>query len=74
MTLSELFEAIMDLQSKVAFQEDTIHTLNNQVAAQDRALLQINKQMQVLYQKLGERGDEWDKDENAAQNEKPPHY
>lgn len=76
MTWSEvaLNEAICELQTKVAFQEDTINALNRQVVAQDRDIRELSRQVKMLYTKMATLTLEWQKMTEAEPDELPPHY
>ena len=70
-TLSRLIE---DLQVRIAFLDDLVDQLNDQVANQDQEIMALNKKMSLLYQRV-ESADLSDGiapfDPNA---DKPPHY
>lgn len=74
MTNSDLEQQIIQLQSQIAFMEDTIETLNDIVTAQSQQLADQQRQLQLLFQKIQST-------DNASQivpfdvlNDKPPHY
>lgn len=67
-------QAMIDLQSQIAFLEDTVEALNQRVAEQSRELADQHRQLQLLYQKI---------DSQTTANtiapfdllaDKPPHY
>lgn len=66
---------IVDLQSKLAFQEDTVQVLNEMVSEQQQDILSLKAQMRTLLGELRNILDEL-KDETTrlSDNEKPPHY
>ncbi|WP_111640340.1 SlyX family protein [Marinimicrobium alkaliphilum] len=65
---------IEDLQSRLVFQEELIHNLNDVVAGQDALLQKMQAQMRVL----GKRFDDhlYSQDSGGAKpaDERPPHY
>lgn len=72
--LASMQQAIIDLQSQIAFLEDTVEALNLRVAEQSRELADQHRQLQLLYQKI---------DSQTTVNtiapfdllaDKPPHY
>ena len=66
---------IEDLQVKIAFLDDLVETLNQMVPSQQRTILDLQQQMQLLYQRVesyqnGESGVEpFDPVQDI-----PPHY
>ena len=64
-------KTIEDLQSRLAFQEDTIDHLNQTVAQQDRAIELLQQQVQYLYDQLKQLSEQRSEQQ---QNEIPPHY
>ncbi len=74
--LESTFSArIDDLQVKVAFQDDLVESLNQMVASQQRTILDLQQQMQVLYQRVEsyQNGDTGVEPFNPL-TEIPPHY
>jgi SlyX protein len=68
--IKSLGERVDALEMRVAYQDDTIETLNQTITAQW-------KQIDVLTRKIAELGDRLQEAEaNApgAANERPPHY
>lgn len=65
---------IADLQTKIAFLDDTVEQLNHIVAKQSQQIADQAKQLQLLYQKIDNQ-----KLDNFIQPfdliaDKPPHY
>ena len=67
---------IIELQSQVAFQEDTINTLNEVVSGQQQEILRLKAQHDYLLAELKVLLRDLDSSGYARllQNEKPPHY
>lgn len=74
--LESTFSAhIDDLQVKIAFLDDLVESLNQMVATQQQTILELQQQMQLLYQQVesyqnGEIGVE----PFDPLKEIPPHY
>ena len=70
-TFSRLIE---DLQVRIAFLDDLVEQLNDQVAQQSQEIMDLNKKMKILYQRV----ESADLDEGIAPfdplTNKPPHY
>ena len=70
-SLSALIE---DLQVRIAFLDDLVEQLNQQLAIQTREIADLKKQMQLLYQRV----EASDLSEGIAafdpMSNKPPHY
>ena len=67
-----LEQQVIDLQSQLAFQEDTIRDLDAALAEQQRDILLLRRQLQLLQHRLEEQTMQVTT-ENSVQ-EKPPHY
>ncbi|AYA02932.1 SlyX family protein [Acinetobacter sp. WCHAc010034] len=70
-SLSALIE---DLQVRIAFLDELVEQLNNQVALQNAEITDLKKQMQLLYRRV----DASDLSEGIAEfdplTNRPPHY
>ncbi|MGK0440932.1 MAG: SlyX protein [Pseudohongiellaceae bacterium] len=64
-------EQIIDLQSQLAFQEDTIHTLNHIVTEQQQQIERLNEMINQIKSQLEVNNDNQSGESLA---EKPPHY
>jgi SlyX protein len=67
-----LEQLVIDLQSQLAFQEDTIRDLDAALAEQQRDILLLRRQLELLQQRQEEQAMQVTT-ENSVQ-EKPPHY
>lgn len=67
-------ETLAELQSRMAFQEDTLHSLNQVIATQDASIARLQKQMQVLNTKLNDLATAVDESTGSDDQEVPPHY
>jgi SlyX protein len=64
-------QRITDLESRLAFQDDTIQALNDVLVAQQRELERLQLQVAALARRQEELGGELDAAEDEAP---PPHY
>ncbi|WP_075188075.1 SlyX family protein [Teredinibacter haidensis] len=68
---------IEDLQARIAFQEDTISTLNRQVTTLDGEVRDLQKQLHLLYKKMNDMVYQLEQSQGPADSshdERPPHY
>jgi len=65
-----LEERMMELESRQAFQDDTIQALNDVLVTQQRALERMQLQMAALIKRQDEMGGQGGFEEDAP----PPHY
>ncbi|WP_454868914.1 SlyX family protein [Pseudomonas farris] len=66
-----LEERVTDLESQLAFQDDTIQTLNDVLAAQQHVVERLQLQMTALIKRQEEMVGQFDSFEEEAP---PPHY
>ena len=71
--IDELKTAIADVQSQVAFQDETVAALNDALASQQQEILLLRRQLELLKQRLDEQAGEAVSATPVA-DEKPPHY
>lgn len=72
---AESLEAqVIDLQTRLAFQEDTLQTLSGQMAVQAQELQLARQQIRLLNQKLNELFLQLDPKAAQPLQERPPHY
>jgi SlyX protein len=67
----ELDERVMELESRLAFQDDTIQALNDVLVTQQRALDRLQLQMAAMLKRQEEMGSQFDTFEEDVP---PPHY
>ncbi|MBN7797955.1 SlyX family protein [Parahaliea mediterranea] len=71
----ETVALLQELQSQLTFQEDTIASLNDALAAQQRELLVLRRQVELLKQQQDEHTAALSElPGGAAPAERPPHY
>lgn len=63
---------VEELESQLAFQDELIESLNGTVARQDREIIELKRQFNLLSERLKEIGDA--APGAAPQDETPPHY
>lgn len=63
---------LTNLESKVAFQDDLLETLNGIVAQQQQEIDLLQQQVQMLYDQLRSLGPS--NIAGASEEERPPHY
>ncbi|WOE42016.1 SlyX family protein [Acinetobacter chinensis] len=71
---ASLSAPIEDLQVRIAFLDDLVEQLNDQLAIQGTEIADLKKQMQILYRRV----DASDLSEGIAEfdpvTDRPPHY
>jgi SlyX protein len=67
----DIDERINDLQSRLAFQDDTIQALNDALVAQQRVLERLQLQVAMLAKRQDEVSAQFGPSEDDAP---PPHY
>ena len=67
---------LIGLETQLAFQDDLIEQLNQQVILQQRDLLVLQKQLQLMAQRFKEiqQANEQQGDQPTAADERPLHY
>ena len=71
-SIKALVKRIEELESQAAFQDESHESLNAIVARQDREILELKRQFNLLSERLKEIGDA--SPGAAPQDETPPHY
>ncbi len=64
-------DELIELQSKLAFQEQTLNELNNALVSQQQQIDHLQTQIKLYEDRLSEVEDAAPL---AGQDEKPPHY
>lgn len=70
----DYMDQLEDLQMKVAYQEDTIQSLNDVVVGHSKSISRMNEQLQLLNQKLRQFEAGVDQSDTNTVEERPPHY
>jgi SlyX protein len=70
-----LIDQIIDLETKVAYQEDTVQTLNDVITTQQQDIMQLKRQMTLLLDEVRNvLADAESGDVVSLADERPPHY
>lgn len=72
--VDKLEQSLFDLQTQVAFMEDTIDRLNSIVTEQSGLIQMHSRQLQLLYQKLENQTQGSQIQVFDLLNDRPPHY
>lgn len=73
-SIEALSTQVIDLQSRLAFQEDALQTLSGQMAQQSQDLQLARQHIQLLNQKLNDLLRQPDPSAMDSLQERPPHY
>jgi len=71
---SALDERLIELETRVSYQEGTLQQLNEVVTEQDSYIQSLQVQVQSLAKKLEEMSQVIDQPTGKVGNEPPPHY
>ena len=72
--MSEINDQLIDLQTRVAYQEDTLAQLDQIVTKQDADIMQLQQQVRLLAKKLDEPLYSQEQGGGGVDSERPPHY
>jgi SlyX protein len=72
--MSDFEEQLIDLQTRVAYQEDTLTQLNDVITRQDAELVQLKQQLRLMAQRLDELSSNPAQADGEVVDEHPPHY
>lgn len=67
----ELEQRIVDVEARLAFQDDTIQTLNDVLVAQQRTVDRLQAQLEVLARRQNDMQNRMGGEDDEAP---PPHY
>jgi SlyX protein len=70
----KLASDLVEVQTQLAFQEDTVSVLNEAITGQQQEIILLRRQLELLKQRLEERGNSADDAPGPSVDEKPPHY
>ncbi len=68
---TDLEDLLTDLQTRLAFQDETINELNDVVTDQQQQIDRLREELRIFSDKLKTLEESVD---TAPQDEKPPHY
>jgi SlyX protein len=72
--MTDVEEQLIDIQTRVAYQEDTLTQLNDVITRQDADIIQLKQQLRILAQRLDEISRDPAQGDTEITNERPPHY
>ncbi len=72
--MDDLKSQLAEVQSQLAFQEDTLAGLNEALATQQQDILQLRRQLELLKQRQDEQAAQLATGSGVPPIEKPPHY
>ena len=72
--MDDLKLQLAEVQSQLAFQEDTLADLNEALASQQQDILQLRRQLELLKQRQDEQAIQLETGSGVPAIEKPPHY
>lgn len=72
--MNDINDELIDLQTRVAYQEDTLAQLDQIVTKQDADIIQLQQQVRLLAKRLDETLFAQEQADNDAASERPPHY
>jgi SlyX protein len=71
--MKDVMNELIELQTRITYQEDTIQQLNDVITRQDAAILQLQQQMRILAKRVEEVSFIQEGGESIP-DERPPHY
>ncbi|MBL4660669.1 MAG: SlyX family protein [Alcanivoracaceae bacterium] len=71
--MSDINNKLIEIETKIAFQEQTIEQLNEVIIQQQKSIDALQRQLRQLNNKIEEESQHWSQDQTII-DEKPPHY
>lgn len=72
--MNDITDDLIELQTRIAYQEDTISQLNQVITKQDADIIQLQQQMRLLAKRIDELSFTQADSGEEITNERPPHY
>lgn len=72
--MNDVTQDVIDLQTRVVFQEDTLQQLNTVVAQQDQEIRELQQQLRLLAKRFDDFLYAQEQGSATVINERPPHY
>lgn len=66
--------ALVELQTRISFLEDTCDRLSEIIARQDRELIDLQDQLKIIYQQIQAKTDDVGIAPFDVMADRPPHY
>ncbi len=73
MVVDDIAQRLDELESRLAFQDDLIESLNKVITRQDREIINMASQIKDLFTRLSEQAEPADPG-TTTEHEIPPHY
>ncbi len=70
--MNELEDKIIEIETKLAFAEESIEQLNDVIVSQQKMLDKLTRQIQLLDKKIEDESQNWQ--QTNPVDETPPHY
>lgn len=70
--MNELDNKIIEIETKLAFAEESIEQLNDVIVSQQKMLDKLTRQIQILDKKIEDESQNWQ--QSNPIDETPPHY
>ncbi len=67
-------ERLVDIEMRLAFQEDTIERLNDVICRQQELLDRLVARYELLGSRVKDLADRFPEDGGGGEDERPPHY
>ncbi|MBE8718042.1 SlyX family protein [Cellvibrio polysaccharolyticus] len=71
---SDLQERLIELETRVAFQEDTLNELNSVITRQDQEIIRLRQQVALMAKRLDDYMYTQEQGSARPDQERPPHY
>lgn len=70
----QIQEQLIDIETKLQFQEDTIQQLDKVIVQQQTAIKELSRRLELMEKKAQELNAPTDASSHSDHDEKPPHY
>ena len=70
--MNEFEDKIIEIETKLAFAEESIEQLNDVIVSQQKMLDKLTRQIQLLDKKIEDESQHWQQTNSV--DETPPHY
>ena len=72
--MSDLQEQLIDIETRLAYQEDTIAQLNEVITKQDADIIKMSQQLRLLAKRFDDLQYDQADAGGEVTNDRPPHY
>lgn len=72
--MNDIQDQLIDLQTRVAYQEETLEQLNQVITQQDADIIQLKQQIRLLAQRMEDSLRTQGQGGEGSSDERPPHY